>query len=185
MEQNNWFEIEVWKDVIGFEGLYRISSYGRLFYWGREKGNGSGSYKRDCRLFDVKPLKSGYLIVTLSKDGFRVRYLMHRLVALHFVDNPENKPQVNHLDSDPGNNYFKNLEWSTQSENIQYAYDQKRKFAIKRPVFKMDRDGNILKEYDSASDAVIDGFSFKSISAVCLGKEPTHHGFKWKFKDAV
>ncbi len=65
----------------------------------------------------------GYLRVTLYKDGSRKNFLIHRLIATHFIPNPENKPQVNHIDGNKINNNIDNLEWVTPSENTQHAYD--------------------------------------------------------------
>lgn len=102
--------MEIFKDIIRFEKTYQISNYGNV----RNKKTG---------LF-VKPLynRKGYQYVYLSYSHTgRVKWYIHRLVAFHFIPNPENKPQVNHLDGNPCNNHVENLEWCTNEENQKHA----------------------------------------------------------------
>ncbi len=107
-------ENEIWKDLIGFEGLYKISNMGRFISLPKKKGRGNGyiTQERNCTLqFD----KDGYLKISLCKDSFAKKYLAHRLVAIHFIPNPENKLQVNHLKGIKTDIRASELEWSTQS----------------------------------------------------------------------
>lgn len=104
---------EIWKPVVGFEGLYEVSNLGRVksLY---------DQFKRPRVL--IRKLSSntlGYKVLELKGK----QYLAHRLVAMAFIENPQNKPFVNHKDSNPSNNHVDNLEWVTQSENIQHGYD--------------------------------------------------------------
>ena len=103
---------EKWKNVEGYNGLYKISNTGRIV-----------SYKKG-KPYELAPYSNnrGYLAIGLSDGLVRRRYTMHKLVARHFIPNPENKPQVNHKDGDKHNNHVDNLEWVTQSENIQHSY---------------------------------------------------------------
>lgn len=109
----------VLKDIKGFEGLYKISNDGKVW----------SEYKRDY----LKPRLSmdGYERVALSKNNKRYEYRVARLVAEAFVENPENKPQVNHIDYDTRNNWYENLEWCDNYENSHYSYDAGR-FMTKR-----------------------------------------------------
>jgi hypothetical protein len=101
---------EIWKDVKGYEGLYKISNFGNVW-----------SVKR--KMFRVPSvIGRGYLQVHIFISGKRKCFMVHRLVATHFIDNPENKPQINHIDGDKKNNHYKNLEWCTESENVKHAY---------------------------------------------------------------
>lgn len=102
---------EIWKDIEGYEGLYKVSNLGRI-----------KSFYHGGKIMKPDVSNHGHLRVKLSKSGKLKRYLVHRLVARAFIPNSENKPQINHIDADPTNNSVDNLEWSTQSENIKHAY---------------------------------------------------------------
>lgn len=117
-----------WKDIEGFEGLYQVSDTGDVRSLDRVCG---GRRNRKLKGVVLKKTKTstGYWKVELSKDGKVYRKKVHRLVASAFIDNPLNKPNVNHIDNDPLNNCVKNLEWCTQAENVLHAH---RIGAIKR-----------------------------------------------------
>ena len=100
---------EEWKDIKGYEGKYQVSNLGRVYSF----------YKKDC----LKPGKNtwGYLYVSLSKEGKAKPYTVHKLVALHFIPNPNNFPQINHRDENKSNNCVSNLEWCTRKYNMNYG----------------------------------------------------------------
>lgn len=105
---------EIWKDIKGYEGHYKISNTGKVY-----------SCKSDKIL---RPNEDRYYQVQLCKDGKTKAKRIHRLVAETFIPNPENKPQVNHIDHDTHNNNVNNLEWVTKDENfIAYFKSEKRK----------------------------------------------------------
>lgn len=114
--------VEVWKAIAGYEQHYEISNKGRV----RSKDrfivciDGKTSFRRG-KLFKPKKHKAGYLFVQLSNKGKTKNHYIHRLVAQAFIENPENKPQVNHLKCKTCN-CVEDLEWSTCSENIQHAF---------------------------------------------------------------
>lgn len=124
-------EIERWKPVPGYEGLYEVSSHGKV-----KSLNYRGKGKQEV----LKPAKDkkGYLRVTLTMDGVHTTFQVHRLVALAFIPNPGNLPQVNHMDKDPGNNRVDNLEWCTGTYNIAHARGRLGIFE------KYVKDNNIL-----------------------------------------
>ena len=119
---------EIWKDVVGFENYYQVSSFGRVRSKDRVvqyvKHYATGDVHVTHR-FLGKILSLGnsdsYQSVLLSVDGHSTTHLVHRLVAIAFIPNPENKPEVNHKDGDKHHNYADNLEWATGHENQQHA----------------------------------------------------------------
>lgn len=123
MPKNNQKEYEVWKDIKGYEGIYQISNLGRVKSLERtvESGNKMRNLKETIRT-PVKH-KLGYMGLNLSKDSKIKGHLIHRLVAMHFVPNPNRSPEVNHIDGVKTNNVHTNLEWCTRKENINHAID--------------------------------------------------------------
>ena len=115
------YKPEEWRAVSGYEGLYEVSSGGkvrRISGWGN-KNNG---WRQATGLVKLETNKSGYMRIKLSKNGIRTWYLVHRLVALAFIENPDEKPYVNHKDGNKANNSVDNLEWCTSRENQVHAF---------------------------------------------------------------
>lgn len=115
---------EIWKDVEGYEGLYQVSNFGNLY----------SSYVK--RKLQLSLDKYRYKQVILVKNGVRKRHLLHRMVAQEFIPNPENKPQVNHIDENKTNNTVSNLEWVTSKENINHGTRTERQIYTQRIIQK-------------------------------------------------
>lgn len=115
---------EIWKDIEGYEGLYQVSTYGNIKSLARPRKNGNGKcYIQKEKLLKQTFTSTGYKKVELYKDGKRKSFKVHRLVAMAFIPNPDNKPEVNHINGNKINNNIDNLEWVTSSENSVHAYE--------------------------------------------------------------
>ena len=175
--------IEVWKDIVGYEGKYQISNLGNV------------------RNFKFKLIKYtvsnyGYIRIGLRNHGKRM-YSIHRLVAIAFIPNPDNKPYINHIDGNKSNNNVTNLEWVTQSENEKHAHRLglkpkpqywKNKFGVNHlssiPVSQYDKNNNFISDYTSIREAATKNkIDESSIVKVCKGKYKTAGGFIWKYKN--
>lgn len=116
---------EIWRDIEGYEGHYQVSNLGRVKSLERYM-NGRNGGKSLLKERILKPIKNnrGYLNVNLSKNRKRKNANIHRLVAKAFIPNPDNKPEVNHVDTNKKNNRADNLEWATTKENIRHAWEK-------------------------------------------------------------
>lgn len=114
---------ETWKPVKGFEGLYEVSNLGRIKALARKKNCNRGWGWIKEHIMKQTTASSEYCRVPLTnKEHIKKYYLVHRLVAMTFIPNPKNLPQVNHIDGDKLNNSVSNLEWCTREDNIKHAY---------------------------------------------------------------
>lgn len=110
--------IEKWKMVSGYEGLYEISSLGRVKSVDRLGSDGRHLHERELH---GGTFSNGYKFICLRADGHSRNHLTHRLVAQAFIPNPDKLPCVNHKDGNKQNNTVENLEWCTQAENLAHA----------------------------------------------------------------
>jgi hypothetical protein len=118
-------ELEVWVDIQNYENYYQISNFGRVKALSRKlryvKKDGNDFFRLSKEKI-LNPLNiQGYKRVVLCNNGNKKNFQVHRLVAIHFIDNPENKSHVNHMDCVKDNNNLTNLEWCTPSENTRHA----------------------------------------------------------------
>lgn len=170
---------EIWKDVKGFEGLYQVSNMGNVKSLGRKVYN----YFQKERI--LQPAKiNGYLRVALFKDSHCKNYLVHRLVAEHFITNPDNKPQINHKDGNKENNVWTNLEWNTSKENNMHAFKNGlNKPHNMRKIIQYDLNGNFIKKWNSIIEASKNlKINSGNLSSTLNGKFKTCGGYKWKYE---
>lgn len=128
--------MERWKPIKGFEGVYEISDKGKVKSVARK----TGTVYRKEKLRKLHYTKCGYLKVRLTHKDKDVTARVHRLVAEHFLSNPENKETVNHIDGNKSNNDVSNLEWATRAEQMQHAYD----LNLRKPLSGEDNPHAVL-----------------------------------------
>lgn len=160
---------EYWKDIKGYEGLYQISNLGRVksFYSGKI----------------LKGIKAtnGYLNVRLYKNGTPHGLSIHRLVAQAFIPNPENKPEVNHIDEDKTNNKISNLEWNTRLENMRHGSIIQRK---QKPVLAISNSMEWDYYFNSLKEAAETlNLHASNITAVLKGRYKQTGGFYFEYAD--
>ena len=158
--------------IHNFEGLYSISDNGEIFGHKRKK------------LVKQRINKFGYNTIKLCKNSKLYYFMIHRLVAETFIPNPNNLPQVNHIDGNKQNNCVDNLEWCTQSYNMKHAY----KLGLEKPkckkVYQFDINKKLIREHNSIKNANISmGLSKRSNSIIyhCKNGKP-YKGYLWSFE---
>lgn len=190
--------MEIWKDVIGYEGKYEVSNTGKVRSLHFSRGN-------EVKELKLTNDKNGYKAVSLWNDGKQSTGKVHRLVAQAFLPNPYNYPQINHKDENVANNHVDNLEWCTCEYNINYGNHNRnnalaqtgKKHTLEhimkiranaptsKPVCMLDPDTlEIVKEYPSASEAArqMNGIP-TNISSACRKKRIKSKGYYWRYKE--
>ena len=174
---------EVWRDIEGYEGYYQVSSEGRVKSLERKVTKRDG--ERTVRERILKPAfnSCGYLIVNLCAGGKRKMLRVHRLVCQAFHENPDNKPQVNHINEIKTDNRASNLEWATARENSNFGTRTERMAKTKsKQVGQYTRDGELVKIWPSIIEVQRQaGFNHGNISKVANGKHKQAYGFIWKY----
>ena len=180
---------EIWLDVKGYEGLYKVSNFGRVKSLARKYKNqyGEFGYKKEfikaqkISCYNKKEKqKNGYFVVNLAKDDNGNWIRVHRLVAEAFIPNPENKKEVNHKDGNKLNNKVDNLEWVTHQENCLHAWRTGlRKGNEEERIRKIKEKNKVLKTI--TKDMVLDIFK----NCVFGDKQHNAHHFAEKYGIAL
>lgn len=193
-------EIEIFVPIAGYNGFYEISNFGRIKSLKREyqyvnKNGKLVKYVLPDTILKPGLHTKGYLKVGLYRDSTEERFFVHRLVAIHFIPNPENKPEVNHKDGDRKNCKLNNLEWVTGSENKIHSFKVlgRKNIGLKgkdnvssKVVLQYDLNGNLLNEFESSGEARRKlGLASNHITDCCTGKLNNAYGFIWKYKTAI
>lgn len=189
---------EIWKDIKGFEGIYQISNKGNVRSLKREQLDNLGRLVHyQGKTLTPQPNSNGYLRIELKANGKKERRFIHRLVALHFIENsnPDINTVVNHIDNDYKNNNAENLEWTTYKGNTQHAIKSGK---MKRTPEWLE---HLRKANEKNGKAVIaihtvtgekiffkclndcsqKGFQPSCVSNCCKGIRQTHQKYKWHF----
>ena len=184
---------EEWRDVVGYEGYYMVSSLGRIVSLSRIVNTcNNATRKTNQRILKPNVTPRGnilYEYISLCLDNKRVALSIHRMVAMAFIPNPNNYPQVDHINDNPLDNRACNLQWCTQKMNNSKEHHCKavsqskkgRPAAIRIPVVGISiADGTefILPYLKSAEKY---GFNYTAISMVLHNKRKTHGGYKWMY----
>lgn len=181
---------EEWRDVVGYKGLYMVSSFGRIASLTKKVSNRYGTRTIPCKLLSPSISTYGYCKVILCLNANNRKHVkVHRLVAEAFIPNPDNKPQVDHIDRNKQNNNVGNLRWCTLSENMHnpLTIEHCRNLNLGRvyPTLRKSvvsiKNGVVVKQYGSIQEAVDDGFRRCGVSNCCAGRNPTHYGYKWMY----
>ena len=204
-------EVEIWKDIEGYQGLYQVSNWGNVKSLDRYvRGNSNSKMFKKGTLLKFSSDKDGYLTVGLHKDKKHKLMKIHRLVALVFIPNPENLPCINHKNEIKTDNRVENLEWCTYQYNATYneihikrgkklkgrkfseehkknmskAQKGKPNYKCRKPILQFTKDMVFIREFDSATTASKElNINRSDITACCKGKHKTCGGFIWKYKE--
>lgn len=162
---------EEWRDILGFEGLYQVSSYGNV-----------RTIKRGEVEMSQQENRNGYMTVHLRDKGIERRAMVHRLVAEAFIPNPNELRDVNHKNGDKSDNGVENLEWASHSDNMAHSFRELGKNV--RHIVQLDLDNNFIERWNSiveASEAT--GICRTNIGECCRGNRKHTKGYKWKYEE--
>ena len=185
-------EIEEWRPVVGYEGLYEVSDWGNVRSVDRYVNSKAGSKAMlHGKMLKQYTDKDGYQRIGLHKDVISKTVGVHRLVAEAFIPNPNNLPVIDHINGNRQDNRVENLRWFTVKLNnsTQQAKEKKSLAAFKRTDNKVkirqsSIDGEHIKDYNSSMDIQRElGFERAAIIRCCRGKQHTSYGYKWDYMD--
>jgi len=174
--------MEIWKDIKGYEGIYKISNYGNVKSLNFNRTNKE-------KLLKNRIVNEGYVQVVLYKNSKRKAYYVHCLVANHFIENPNNLPEVNHKDGNKQNNNVDNLEWVTSKENSIHEIKNNLKVIqhrinnpMSKKIIQKNTKHEIIKIWDSMNDIKRDlGLNISNIHKCCNNQIKTAYGFIWDY----
>lgn len=174
--------IETWKEIKGYEGYYEVSDEGRVRSLDRIATDGR---RLKGKILEGSIDSYGYKVVGLSKGGKATQHKIHQLVLGAFSDNPNNLPDVDHINAVKTDNRLVNLRYTDPYGNthnpltmkaIKECGERKRKGVLQY------KDGKLIREYATLQEAgEVNGFDFGTIAKCCRGKYKTSYGYVWKY----
>ena len=169
--------IEEWRDIHGYEGIYQVSNLGNV------KRIAPSRRAKEEHLLKMHDAHHGYNQVRLTANGKQEMKRVSRLVATAFIPNPDNLPEVNHIDENPKNNCVTNLEWCTRLYNCNYGHRNARVAKAKsKAIVQCDLLGVFIRRWNSAADAArYYHVNSSNISKCLTGKNSQAFGYIWKF----
>ena len=176
VEKPTWEELskenEIWKEIVNYSD-YKVSNLGRVIHI------------KKMKIKEVKTHKTGYVRVTIKNEQRKTKFLVHRLVAISFIENPDKKRYVNHINGKKADNRLENLEWSTASENVKHAIRTGLlKISVKkkgRMIEKLNDNKNVIKTYNSIQEAAKkNNLTSDRIKLDCK-KGTNKTGFYWRY----
>lgn len=183
-------EKEIWKQIAGYEGSYEVSNFGRVRSFPKNLSLKNGGYHYvTTRILKQSPDGKGYLMVWFYKNKKRKTMKVARLVASAFLPNPENKPQVDHINGIKTDNRVENLRWVTGKENFHNPITYKRNADSKRGalnhkakrVFQYSLSGELIKSWPCINDVERElGFNHSHIVECCKGERNKAYGYIWR-----
>lgn len=180
---------EVWRNIPGSNGLYQVSNFGNI-----KSLRYRGGYQE--KQLTPKKNNNGRLWVEVLINGKRKPMLIHRLVAMAFIPNPNGYEEINHIDENPQNNTVYNLEWCTHKHNVRCFCKnhpehwsnrkQSDKYGkrLNLTIVQLTKEGNVVKTWNNSRTIKAEtGMSDWSISECCRGKRHTAYGYIWRYAD--
>lgn len=192
-----WFDItdlegEIWKEISDTKGYYSISNYGRIRRNQRTFHLNDGILRRlKTRIMKLEKTRQGYLHRRVQIDGGKKLLRPQRLVALYFLENPNNWPCVNHIDEDKTNNHVENLEFCTYSYNTLYGEGYKNrvqklketKAKTRHIIIQYSLDGEKIRTFNGYKEVSDAGYSGIAVLNCCEHRSQQSGGYVWRFKD--
>ena len=178
--------VEEWRILEGISNHYEVSNLGNV----RSLDRITKGHKYKGKLLKQQETFGGYLYITIRGGEFDgKKYKVHRLVAMYFIPNPDNKPQVDHIDGNPKNNKVDNLRWTTPTENSNNTTTKDNQCRSLRGIYKKSvsmytKEGSHVRDFDSITEAAnYVGGCFQNISQCLHNKRDYYKGYIWKFKE--
>jgi HNH endonuclease len=175
--------MEEWRDIKGYEGIFQISSFGRVKSLPRKIWNGKGYFTSKEKILRLNHNPNGYATIQLWVCNKFVEKTIHRLVAEAFIPNPANLPVINHKNEIKNDNRVENLEWCTVKYNVNYGTAKERMTKKRsKPVIGVSLKNPSCIRFVSAAEAGRNGFCASHVIECCNNKRKTHKGYIWNWQ---